>query len=676
MRRAIDHAIVWILGVMALALGLFLGHKAIGQQIQPSQIQPGANGSVLESNGSLTLWTPQTSLNAGQLLGGTWASPGVIGSTTPNIGAFTALNGTVLADQKPGADMCAKIANAIASLPANGGTVDATHFSGTQACSSNPFASIPTFSSTYQLNLELGTVLIQTTVPWSYETSMVSIVGVGPQFTRLEYVGTTAIPAVLTIGQFTTLTNADSVFGSQIKGISVYSNGSNVTDGILYESAHHGLFRDVDIWGVTGCGLHTMWAVTDTYERVKVSGLDAGSWGLGSGATPASALCFDGSAGYQTTDGTVIDSAAENVTGTGWVLTQATGMTFIGGTSESNAGATVGGVSISSSCMDNTFIDSDFEANTPSDVDILDNGSGSYFSNVLALSGTTSIPGVTLGSASTFATIDSGRISGVTIQSGAMPQRFDNFNLGSYHFVDNPSNHYAQVNNATTFAGNPQPASGYVTGYWSFSYPAFTTLFPYPLLSGKPWRVLFIGTWENSVDSSTSTALPALITEVTSSSPTLAVGSMTMDFSLSAGNYLQATLTSSAGSNGLNFSGMIIPVGLGYMTGMTSSLSTQNNVSVGGNLSVANNATVTGPLTAGTLNTSGGRKGTFVCTAGGTITVANTNELATSDVIISLNTPSGTITTPPAIKSVTAGTGFTVLCGSSDTSTYNYDILN
>lgn len=76
------------------------------------------------------------------------------------------------------------------------------------------------------------------------------------------------------------------------------------------------------------------------------------------------------------------------------------------------------------------------------------------------------------------------------------------------------------------------------------------------------------------------------------------------------------------------------------------------------------------------LTTSGSRKGTFTCTAAGTITIANTLELATSDIIISLNTAGGTIATPPAMKTVTAGTGFTVLCSALDTSVYNYNILN
>jgi lysophospholipase L1-like esterase len=83
-----------------------------------------------------------------------------------------------------------------------------------------------------------------------------------------------------------------------------------------------------------------------------------------------------------------------------------------------------------------------------------------------------------------------------------------------------------------------------------------------------------------------------------------------------------------------------------------------------------------GNATFNTVKVVAARKGTFVCTAGGTITIANSNELVTSDVVISLNTAAGTISTVPAMKTVTSGTGFTVLCGAADTSTYNYDILN
>jgi hypothetical protein len=78
----------------------------------------------------------------------------------------------------------------------------------------------------------------------------------------------------------------------------------------------------------------------------------------------------------------------------------------------------------------------------------------------------------------------------------------------------------------------------------------------------------------------------------------------------------------------------------------------------------------------GAIKPPSARKGTFTCTNGGTIAISNTNEQITSDVVISLHTAGGTITTPPAMKTVTASTGFSVLCGATDTSTYNYSILN
>lgn len=88
-------------------------------------------------------------------------------------------------------------------------------------------------------------------------------------------------------------------------------------------------------------------------------------------------------------------------------------------------------------------------------------------------------------------------------------------------------------------------------------------------------------------------------------------------------------------------------------------------------IDASNNVTV-----SHAFNPPSARKGTFVCTGAGTISISNTNMAATSNVIISMNAQGGTITTPPAMKTVTASTGFTVLCGATDTSTYNYAILN
>ena len=69
------------------------------------------------------------------------------------------------------------------------------------------------------------------------------------------------------------------------------------------------------------------------------------------------------------------------------------------------------------------------------------------------------------------------------------------------------------------------------------------------------------------------------------------------------------------------------------------------------------------------------RTGTFVCTAGGSITVSNTNVVATSNIILTLNAAGGTVA-PVTVKSKSAATNFIALCGASDTSTYNYVILN
>jgi hypothetical protein len=80
---------------------------------------------------------------------------------------------------------------------------------------------------------------------------------------------------------------------------------------------------------------------------------------------------------------------------------------------------------------------------------------------------------------------------------------------------------------------------------------------------------------------------------------------------------------------------------------------------------------VTGGLTAPTT-----RRGTFTCTAGGTITVAATKVIVGSDIVITLETAGGVITTVPAINSLTSGTGFNVLCGATDTSTYRFSVLN
>ncbi len=68
--------------------------------------------------------------------------------------------------------------------------------------------------------------------------------------------------------------------------------------------------------------------------------------------------------------------------------------------------------------------------------------------------------------------------------------------------------------------------------------------------------------------------------------------------------------------------------------------------------------------------------GTFTCNGVTPVTVADTNVTANSNIVVTLKTVGGTVGAIPAIKTITAGTGFTIAGTASDTSTYQYLILN
>lgn len=70
-----------------------------------------------------------------------------------------------------------------------------------------------------------------------------------------------------------------------------------------------------------------------------------------------------------------------------------------------------------------------------------------------------------------------------------------------------------------------------------------------------------------------------------------------------------------------------------------------------------------------------GAVGTFTCNGSSTVTVSNTSIAITDGIGISLNTPGGTVGFLPSIKTITAGTGFTLQGTVGDTSVYNYWII-
>lgn len=67
--------------------------------------------------------------------------------------------------------------------------------------------------------------------------------------------------------------------------------------------------------------------------------------------------------------------------------------------------------------------------------------------------------------------------------------------------------------------------------------------------------------------------------------------------------------------------------------------------------------------------------GTFTANGTSAVTVADTNVTANSNIIVTLKTVGGTVGAVPSVKTITAGTGFTISGTASDTSVYNYAII-
>ncbi len=57
------------------------------------------------------------------------------------------------------------------------------------------------------------------------------------------------------------------------------------------------------------------------------------------------------------------------------------------------------------------------------------------------------------------------------------------------------------------------------------------------------------------------------------------------------------------------------------------------------------------------------------------VSVSNTNVAISDAIIVSLNTVGGTVGVQPHVATITASSGFTVVCTATDTSTYNYAII-
>jgi hypothetical protein len=373
------------------------------------------------------------------------------------------INGIPQADQFAGVDFCGKLLNAEkAAITAGIGLVDASHFSGTVQCASDPFSGLVTAGTLTAGQMANLTILfpaarIQTSVPWLVNFSGLNVEGLGAFATRIEYTGTSTANIVSVAGN-----DSYYIYNFSISDMFVYGGAGNVTNAAVYLTyTHHADVRSLYTWGAVR-GIHTVFAVTNTFYRPRTSTFDANLLGILGAAhtTPTNGLYFDKAAsGKKTTDSTIIDAAAEGLNGTGWVLAAANSMTFTGGTSEGNTtGAGVpGGVDVRAGSSYNNFLSPDLEANS-NGLDFLNNGAGTYVRNAIMASGV--VPW-TEGASAVWTDIEGGSFKSVN-GIPARWVRFGNQFLGSDQlFAGNIKNANGIVIPASA-RGDTGSSSGYV----------------------------------------------------------------------------------------------------------------------------------------------------------------------------------------------------------------------
>jgi hypothetical protein len=320
-------------------------------------------------------------------------------STYANSQSVTAkyINAIAQADQFPGSDACLKLQAAIAyatsTTSPEAHLVDATHFGPVATCTSltNPFSGL---SGAENVSVLFGSTLWQIKTPWAISASGVTLKGMGAANSQIEFCGSSS--GNLAVVEFNNsqfdLMDGFFIFG----GPSSCGASGTLPYAFLVNSTHRSEFSHLSLWGA-GAGLVTTGAVTDTFIKDHVSNIDAdyikvigSTVAVGAGtAQPGNGFYFTNNGATQTTDGTVIDVAAEGVSGWGIVLQSANSMTFTSGTSENNAQ----GLTINSGSKYNTIIGMDIEANTSgiNGVDVTDNAGFNTFQNLIASSKTSGL---------------------------------------------------------------------------------------------------------------------------------------------------------------------------------------------------------------------------------------------------------------------------------------------
>lgn len=151
-----------------------------------------------------------------------------------------------------------------------------------------------------------------------------------------------------------------TIFNVKFLGNFIVQATASALNGFFVRSVHHSIFEGrVDGCGATSAAILVNFSVLSEF-RVKTTFNETGAWY--SGAQPLNGMVItQRDAGELTTACTFINPIIEGVSGAGIVLDYASNNTFIGGTSEGNAGL---GMQLTANSVNNLIESIDLEVNT------------------------------------------------------------------------------------------------------------------------------------------------------------------------------------------------------------------------------------------------------------------------------------------------------------------------
>ena len=255
-----------------------------------------------------------------------------------------------------------------------------------------------------------GTWTTSSTILMTTNGQHIQCAGIGS--TVISYTGGSAV-AIFDVG--TSSDGSSGYVNISINGCTISGN-ANVQFAIRTRGVHHSDFSHNSLINVTSAGIQTNYGVALTLDDLHTSFNEQPF-----AVQPQSCIILDGpDTNHKTTTSSVKTPICEGVSGTGIIVNNTADVLIFGGTSEQNGK----GLTISTGSQSLTVINTDFEANTVSDVE--NSGNQTRLTNISALTET-----IIEGSA-VFARLDGGLYSTITINAGAVDTHLEKLSYNNY----------------------------------------------------------------------------------------------------------------------------------------------------------------------------------------------------------------------------------------------------